>query len=176
MALITCPECAGNVSSLAEECPHCGAPVSISADSECSLSSETMDELSPVQHPGTSEAVPSSRQMQAPLVGESVAPRQPGKHSRRGPTLKFAFIAVGILLGFIILRWGVSAPVSSKESHSSRSNDNQSKCPPASTSTVSADDYQSWQGEFESTIGAGVTAHLVVSKSRILQTVDVPAV
>lgn len=29
MALITCPECGQQVSSLAEKCPHCGSPVNI---------------------------------------------------------------------------------------------------------------------------------------------------
>jgi uncharacterized membrane protein YvbJ len=32
MALIQCPECKSKVSSIAKSCPHCGAPISDTAD------------------------------------------------------------------------------------------------------------------------------------------------
>lgn len=51
MALISCPECSGNVSDAAPTCPHCGTP--ISAANEPAQQTSALGQMDVVRGTGT---------------------------------------------------------------------------------------------------------------------------
>jgi uncharacterized membrane protein len=114
MALVTCSECNGSLSTLAASCPHCGAPVSSSVPPAEPV----------VVKPAAAPAAPSGQTPQAPQAQTSqqvvAKPAAPPPAKAQAPTsvntivgLKMAGITL-ILIGVAIIAYQMFFPSQSQ--------------------------------------------------------------
>lgn len=91
MAILSCEECGGRISTLAHACPHCGAPVQVGANLPRAPASL------PPSSPATSTAIHPARRAQPTRTGDYVVDHWAGAHP-----LWVSYWITGVLGGIVV--------------------------------------------------------------------------